>query len=288
MPQRDRWGMLRPVGGPLRMTTPSRESVDALLRDPGRMARLYDAASALSGATTLDAAVKRFVHAARALSRTDCASFTLLDPSPGAGDVVWSGYGCDRGEVVLERELRVGDRRFGILRLRTMGSQLAREDEALIDMLCVHAAFAIETVALRGQDELVRRMRAVIGEQDPTVGAASVRQVGDIRIDLVRHAVFVGNTRVHLTPSEFHLLELLTEEPGRAYTRDEIVGRLWGGLDGGASRVADVHVARLRRKLARDPRGADVLESVRGVGYRVAPTTARSPGNGAGSPPPAA
>jgi Transcriptional regulatory protein, C terminal len=244
--------------------------MEALFRDPERLARLYSAASMLSSATTLDAALKRFVRAARALTQTNCASFTVHDAAPGVGRVVWSGYGCDRGDVVLERELRVGDRPFGILRLRTMGQEVAREDEALVDLLCIHAAAAIELVSLRGQDELVRRMRALVGGKEQPVGAASVREVGDVRIDLLRHAVFVGGTRVHLTPSEFHLLELLSEEPGRAYTRDEIVARLWGGLDGGRTRIADVHVARLRRKLKRDPAGAPLLESVRGVGYRLA------------------
>jgi DNA-binding winged helix-turn-helix (wHTH) protein len=279
------------------MTTLPRESLHALLHDPERMGRLYAAAATLVDATTLDALVKRVVQAARSLSRTDCASLTLLDGPAGASHVVWSGYGCDRGEVVLERELIVGGRPFGILRLRTMGAKVAREDEALVDLLCVHAAVAIETVSLRSQDELVRRMRALVDTQEPApVGTGSIREVGDIRIDLVRHAVFVGDTRVHVTPSEFHLLELLSEDPGRAYSRDEIVERLWGGLDPGSSRVADVHVARLRRKLARGAPGPGRVESVRGVGYRLTsaandacPTCARTAhaSEGTGTPSPA-
>lgn len=280
------------------MTTLPRESLHALLHDPERMGRLYAAAATLADPTTLDALLKRVVHAARSLSHADCASLTLLDRRAGAGHVVWSGYGCDRGEVVLERELIVGGRPFGILRLRTMGAKVAHEDEALVDLLCVHAAVAIETVSLRSQDELVRRVRALVGTQEPApaVGTGSVREVGDIRIDLVRHAVFVGDTRVHVTPSEFHLLELLSEDPGRAYSRDEIVERLWGGLDPGSSRVADVHVARLRRKLARGAPGPGRVESVRGVGYRLTsaangacPTCARTANasGGTGTPSPA-
>lgn len=248
--------------------------VDVALHDPERLAHLYAAASALTSATTLDDALKWLVRSARRLGNGDRATFTLVAPEPENGELVWSGYGGRRAAVVLEREIVVDDQPYGTLCVSTTRPQFAPEEEAAVELLCIHAAIAIEKILLVKQRELVRRVRTLVGDQERQT-PGSVRHVGDVLIDTVRHLAFVAGTPIHLTPSEFRLLELLTEEPERVYTRDEIAARLWGTTDGGSSRAADVHVTRLRRKLQQDPLEPKRLEAVRGVGYKFVPVGGR-------------
>jgi DNA-binding response OmpR family regulator len=96
-----------------------------------------------------------------------------------------------------------------------------------------------------------------------------VLRVGGLEIDRVRHEVRVDGRLVELTPSEFRLLALLASEPGRAFTRRELVRELWRSDYVGDERICDTHVVGLRRKVEPDPaRPARVL-AVRGVGYKL-------------------
>ncbi len=67
---------------------------------------------------------------------------------------------------------------------------------------------------------------------------------------------------VHLTPTEFDLVAFLGERPGTVYTREQLLGQVWGYVDGGGVRTVDSHVRALRRKL-----GNEVVRTVHGVGY---------------------
>ena len=78
-----------------------------------------------------------------------------------------------------------------------------------------------------------------------------------------------------LTPREFSLLVALAEQPGRVFTRAQLLERVWGA-EYYDEHVVDVHVANLRRKLADDPTAASLVETVRGVGYRFSPSAAGS------------
>src|SRR3954463_7111157 len=107
---------------------------------------------------------------------------------------------------------------------------------------------------------------------DPTLGTMPhVRVLGDIRIDLDRGRLLVGGQEVHLTPSEFRLMILLTAQPGRTITRETIMGVLWNSAHVGGGRTCEVHVSKLRRKI---DRGSDArrIETIRGNGYRFIPT----------------
>jgi PAS domain S-box-containing protein len=107
---------------------------------------------------------------------------------------------------------------------------------------------------------------------DPTLGAMPhVRVLGDIRIDLDRGRLLVGGREVHLTPSEFRLMILLTAQPGRTITRETIMGVLWNSSHVGAGRTCEVHVSKLRRKIDRGSE-ARRIETIRGKGYRFIPT----------------
>ena len=98
---------------------------------------------------------------------------------------------------------------------------------------------------------------------------APVMSVGGLAIDRVRHEVHVDGRLVELTPSEFRLLALLASEPGRAFTRRELVRELWRSDYVGDERICDTHVVGLRRKVERDPARPARILAVRGVGYKL-------------------
>lgn len=100
---------------------------------------------------------------------------------------------------------------------------------------------------------------AVAGSADRRV------TLGSLSIDTGRLTVEVDGAEVHLTPTELRILLLLTEEPGHVYSREKIAYTVWGYQWAGDSRVVDVHIQRLRKKI-----GAARIETVRGFGYRFA------------------
>jgi two-component system response regulator RegX3 len=119
--------------------------------------------------------------------------------------------------------------------------------------------------------ELVARVRAVLRrrELDRSESEAAVLNVGGLAIDRVRHEVEVDGQSVELTPSEFRLLALLASEPGRAFTRRELVRELWRSEYVGDERICDTHVVGLRRKVERDPARPARILAVRGIGYKL-------------------
>jgi DNA-binding response OmpR family regulator len=115
--------------------------------------------------------------------------------------------------------------------------------------------------------ELVARVHTVYRRRRVGSGssAGDVVQVADVVVDLHRHAVTVGGEPVTLTRKEFQVLALLASSGGAVCTRSRIVAEVWGRSWAGANRTLDVHVATLRTKLGR----ADLVQTVRGVGYRL-------------------
>lgn len=239
------------------------------LRDPERLGRFRTAASALASATTVEEALQRIVNSLLALAHADRATLTLTEHAPQADRVLSAGVTASDSVASLERELWVDGVPYAFARLHTARRAFRDEESALVELFLIHAALAIERVSLRDADTQLRRVRmALDGAPNGTVRAAQ-RRIGPIRLDLSAFEAFRDDTAIRLTPSEFRLLELLSEEPGRVYTRHEIVSRLWRSPDGGSPRVADAHVRRLRRKLEADPRHPALLTSVRGIGYRL-------------------
>ena len=119
--------------------------------------------------------------------------------------------------------------------------------------------------------ELASRLRAILRrvELDRQDVTGPVREVGGLRIDLVRHEVTVDGRPVHLTRSELKLLELLAREPGRAYSRRELMHHLWDTTSAESDHACDVHMSNVRRKIEDDPRNPRRVVTVRGVGYRL-------------------
>jgi DNA-binding response OmpR family regulator len=93
---------------------------------------------------------------------------------------------------------------------------------------------------------------------------------GQLRIDPAGRTASVGGAPVELTPKEYELLLLLASHPGRAFSREFLVERLWGYEYDGVDRTVDTHIVRLRKKLAAV---GDQIVTVWGVGYRFVPPT---------------
>ncbi len=118
--------------------------------------------------------------------------------------------------------------------------------------------------------ELVSRVRALLRRRALDLSRNSgVRTVGGLRLDVNHHAATVDDNALQLTPSEFRLLSLLATEPGRVFTREELVRHLWQSDFLGDRRAIDVHVSNLRRKLEPNPRQPRRLVTVRGSGYKL-------------------
>ena len=102
---------------------------------------------------------------------------------------------------------------------------------------------------------------------EPASASPAVRrlQLGSLTIDTGRLTVELDDEEVHLTPTELRILMLLTEEPGNVYSREKMAYTVWGYQWAGDSRVVDVHIQRLRKKI-----GSSRIETVRGFGYRFA------------------
>jgi DNA-binding response OmpR family regulator len=113
--------------------------------------------------------------------------------------------------------------------------------------------------------ELVARARRLL-HRAPARDDANTVRVGDLVIDQTQYEVSVAGHRVLLTFKEYELLRLLASSPGRVFTRDELLSRVWGYDYFGGTRTVDVHIRRLRSKVE-DARHT-FIETVWGVGYR--------------------
>lgn len=161
--------------------------------------------------------------------------------------------------------------------------RLRRFSDAYVVMLTARAEEVDTIVGLSvGADDyitkpfsprvLVARVRAMLRRPRGGHRAGSdmppPQRVGEIVIDRERHEVTRAGALVELTAREFALLALLAEHPGRVYTRAQILDRLWGS-EFYDDHLVEVHVGNLRRKLEADPAHPKVVETVRGVGYRL-------------------
>ena len=113
--------------------------------------------------------------------------------------------------------------------------------------------------------ELVSRVRALLRRSTPDMGAETLAYE-DLEMDLVSHKVNRGGRSVHLGPTEYRLLRVLMENPGRVYSREQLLDKAWGQNIYVEIRTVDVHVRRLRRAINIDGK-PDLIRTVRGSGY---------------------
>lgn len=116
-----------------------------------------------------------------------------------------------------------------------------------------------------GMMEMVSRIRAVLRRSRAAVPEKPIR-LGGLQMDPLSHTVHSGGNRVELTLKEFALLKLFMEHPGRVFTRDQLLERIWSTDYMGETRTVDVHIGTLRTKLGLC---GDYIRTVRGVGYRM-------------------
>jgi two-component system response regulator MtrA len=127
-------------------------------------------------------------------------------------------------------------------------------------------------------EELVARVDALLRRSHMSRDGNGARQIrfGRFVIDLGSVQAVAGEQQVQLTPTEFKLLRTLASEPGRVFTRDDLLTGVWGYEPGSDTRLVDVHVGRLRKKLE-DAKVIEVIvETARGFGYRLVDTTRTS------------
>ena len=123
---------------------------------------------------------------------------------------------------------------------------------------------------------LVARVKAVlrragVGGPDEPDGQLSA---GSVAIDVKGRAVRVEGRELELTSIEFDLLRVMAEHPGWVYSREELLEAVWGYSYLGDSRLVDVHIANLRKKMGDDPSDPQFIRTVRGVGYKFQPASA--------------
>jgi two-component system response regulator MtrA len=114
---------------------------------------------------------------------------------------------------------------------------------------------------------LVARVRAAL-RRAQLMNPAETLTLGPLRIDVLGHRVTRDDIEIELTPTEFRLLVELARRPGQVFTREVLLDRVWGYSYLGDSRLVDVAIQRLRAKIEGDPEQPNLIETVRGVGYR--------------------
>jgi two-component system alkaline phosphatase synthesis response regulator PhoP len=159
-----------------------------------------------------------------------------------------------------------GDRRLRTVPVLLLGG-VADEAPAYLD------AGADDYLAVPiSQRELLARIRAHLRRASRAAAARDAARApivfGTIEVDLAARSVRRDGQEVALTARSFDLLTFLLQHPGRVFTREQLLDRVWAVDYAGETRTVDVHVRWLRRALERDPGRPDVFETVWGVGYR--------------------
>jgi len=114
--------------------------------------------------------------------------------------------------------------------------------------------------------ELVARVKAILRRAERTAQAGSSIHIGNLVIDATRRELRIGDQILELRTQEFELLLILAGQPGRVFTRQQLLQQAWGFDFYGQTRTVDVHIAHLRKKLA----GSSVnIETVTGIGYKL-------------------
>ncbi len=189
------------------------------------------------------------------LARQEQPDLILLDlmmPNMGGYEFI-RAYGSNGAPIIiLTAKLEEND--------KVLGLELGADD------------YVTKPISLR---ELTARVRAVLRRTDATTpgGPSSdgaLLEVGDVSMDLAKHAVSRGGEPVELTVKEYDLLRMLLENAGRVVNREHLIREVWETTWLGSTKTLDVHVSALRRKLGDDPAAPRYIHTVRGVGFRFA------------------
>lgn len=122
--------------------------------------------------------------------------------------------------------------------------------------------------------ELLARVKAVLRRNTITIpnkDESNIEVFGGLKIDFERHEVIVDDKPVNLTLKEFELLEILIRNKGKILKRETLLDKVWGYEYIGETRTVDVHIRYIRKKIEKDDKNPQYIETVRGVGYRFNP-----------------
>jgi two-component system phosphate regulon response regulator PhoB len=158
------------------------------------------------------------------------------------------------------RELRAGDNTRSIPIL--MLTAKAEETDQVVGFSLGADDYVTKPFSVK---VLVQRIKALQRRRDGRARTGDIVEQQGVRVDRHRHLAFVEGHQLDLTPTEFRLLETLLRQPGRAFTRSQLMDAAIGERAVVLERTIDVHVKSLRRKLG--PAG-EFIQTVRGVGYR--------------------
>jgi two-component system alkaline phosphatase synthesis response regulator PhoP len=201
------------------------------------------------------------------------AGFNVL--TAGRGDVGLSIWEHKRPDLVLLDLNLPGMDGLDLAR------EIRRKSDTPIIMITARVEEADQLVGLElGADDyitkpfsprlVVARVRALLRRASGEPTRAKVLRVADLEIDLEAYTVLQDGHPVELTPTEFSLLVTLASQPGRAFTRLQLLEASQGAAYEGYERTIDAHIKNLRAKIERDPRSPQYIETVFGVGYRFA------------------
>lgn len=116
--------------------------------------------------------------------------------------------------------------------------------------------------------ELLARIKAVLRRMQRDPVAAGELTLGALRFNFTRYEAYLDKQKLELTPKEYELLKLFATNIGKAFSREQLLEKVWGYEYFGDTRTVDVHVRHLRAKLSAHPEITEAIETVRGVGYR--------------------
>jgi len=157
------------------------------------------------------------------------------------------------------RRLRLGDNPLAII-------MLTARDEDIDKILGLELGADDYLTKPFNPRELVARIKAILRRSERTAQAGVPIHVGDLAMDSTRREVRVGDQALDLRTQEFELLLILAGQPGRVFTRQQLLQQAWGFDFYGQTRTVDVHIAHLRKKLS----GSSVnIETVMGIGYKL-------------------
>ena len=126
--------------------------------------------------------------------------------------------------------------------------------------------FSMRELVVRVRNSL--RRRSLASSESNSSDSKEIIKAGDLEIDLTSHVIKLSGENLEMKPREFDLLVMLASSKGRAFTRDQILERLWGHEYIGDIRTVDVHVRWIREKIEGDPGKPSRIVTIRGVGYR--------------------
>jgi two-component system, OmpR family, phosphate regulon response regulator PhoB len=191
-------------------------------------------------------------------ARGDEAEIRLKESVPDLLVLDWMLPGMSGIELCRRLRARAETERLPIIMLTARGE----ESERVRGLSTGADDYIVKPFSV---PELLARIRSLLRRARPEQ-VASVLDAGDLALDREKKRVSRAGREVHLGPTEFRLLEFLMQNPGRVYSREQLLDGVWGRDIYIDERTVDVHVGRLRRALNRG-RAADPIRTVRGAGY---------------------